>query len=164
MEAELDRELAEFDQLLLREQEILAQNRPAGASASGSNRGGGSGGSGGGSSGASGSGEGRDGAEGRTGGSRSGERGDEARSSESGSQSAESGGEVGGGSGEGGRSDRVPSDIPSGEDDDIVARQLREAAMNEDDPELRERLWDEYRAYKSGRRSNDRRNPEEQPR
>ncbi len=45
---------------------------------------------------------------------------------------------------------RVPSDIPDGRDDDIVARQLREAAMNEDDPELREKLWDEYRRYKGG--------------
>ncbi|PCJ43491.1 MAG: hypothetical protein COA71_01055 [SAR86 cluster bacterium] len=41
----------------------------------------------------------------------------------------------------------APTDIPSGNDDDVVARQLREAAMNESDPELRERLWDEYRTY-----------------
>jgi hypothetical protein len=41
----------------------------------------------------------------------------------------------------------IPDDIPSGNDDDIVARQLREAAMNEPDPELRERLWNEYRNY-----------------
>lgn len=40
-----------------------------------------------------------------------------------------------------------PEDIPSGRDDDVVARQLREAAMNEADPELREALWDEYRNY-----------------
>jgi hypothetical protein len=46
--------------------------------------------------------------------------------------------------------DRVPPDVGSGDDDDIVARQLREAAMNEDDPELRERLWQEYRDYKRG--------------
>ena len=46
--------------------------------------------------------------------------------------------------------DRVPADVGDGSDDDIVARQLREAAVNEDDPELREKLWDEYRAYKSG--------------
>ena len=49
-----------------------------------------------------------------------------------------------------GRSARVPSDIPDGKGDDIVARQLREAAMNEKDPELREKLWDEYRFYKFG--------------
>jgi hypothetical protein len=42
----------------------------------------------------------------------------------------------------------VPSDIPDGRDDDIVARQLREAATKETDPELRERLWEEYRKYK----------------
>lgn len=41
----------------------------------------------------------------------------------------------------------VPEDIPDGNDDDVVARQLREAAMSEPDPELREKLWDEYRKY-----------------
>ncbi len=41
----------------------------------------------------------------------------------------------------------VPEDIPSGRDDDVLARQLREAAMSEPDPELREQLWDEYRRY-----------------
>jgi len=41
-----------------------------------------------------------------------------------------------------------PADIPSGNDDDVVARQLREAAMREPDPKLREKLWDEYRKYK----------------
>lgn len=41
----------------------------------------------------------------------------------------------------------VPEDIPEGNDDDVVARQLREAAMSEPDPEVRERLWDEYRRY-----------------
>ena len=40
-----------------------------------------------------------------------------------------------------------PEDIPSGRDDDVVARQIREAAMSEPDPELREALWDEYRNY-----------------
>jgi len=44
--------------------------------------------------------------------------------------------------------DRTPEDIPTGVDDDIVAKQLREAALAEEDPELRERLWDEYRSYK----------------
>jgi hypothetical protein len=40
-----------------------------------------------------------------------------------------------------------PEDIPSGRDDDVVARQIREAAMTEPDPELREALWEEYRNY-----------------
>ena len=42
----------------------------------------------------------------------------------------------------------IPDDIPDARDDDIIARQLREAAMNETDPELREKLWEEYRRYK----------------
>ena len=32
--------------------------------------------------------------------------------------------------------------------DDIVARQIREAAMSEKDPELRKKLWREYEKYK----------------
>jgi hypothetical protein len=43
-----------------------------------------------------------------------------------------------------------PDDIPDGQDDDIVARQLREAATSEQDPELKEKLWDEYKKYKTG--------------
>jgi len=42
----------------------------------------------------------------------------------------------------------VPDDIPDAKDDDIIARQLREAALQESDPELKEKLWDEYRRYK----------------
>ncbi len=38
-----------------------------------------------------------------------------------------------------------------GKDDDIVARQLREAAQKETDPELRKKLWNEYEAYKNNR-------------
>lgn len=44
--------------------------------------------------------------------------------------------------------ERTPEDIPPPIDDDIVAKQLREAATAEEDPELRERLWKEYREYK----------------
>ncbi len=47
--------------------------------------------------------------------------------------------------------DTVPADIPDGSDDDVVARQIREAAQRETDPELREKLWDEYRKYKKGK-------------
>jgi len=42
---------------------------------------------------------------------------------------------------------RTPDDIPDLVSEDIVAKQLREAALSEDDPELRERLWEEYRMY-----------------
>jgi len=64
------------------------------------------------------------------------------------------GGGMGGVSGGGGSMPKntakfpPPGDIPAGTDDDVVARQLREAAMREPDPELREKLWDEYRNYK----------------
>ena len=44
----------------------------------------------------------------------------------------------------------TPPDIPDSHDDDIIARQLREAAKNETDPALREKLWEEYRKYKRG--------------
>jgi hypothetical protein len=44
----------------------------------------------------------------------------------------------------------TPPDIPDGHGDDIVARQLREAAENETDPVLREKLWEEYKKYKRG--------------
>lgn len=60
------------------------------------------------------------------------------------------GGGVGGGARGGNGPTTVPADIPDGSDDDIVARQLREAAMQETDPELREKLWQEYRNYKKG--------------
>ena len=43
----------------------------------------------------------------------------------------------------------IPEDITGGRDDDIVARQIREAALKEKDPVLREKLWDEYRKYKN---------------
>jgi hypothetical protein len=44
---------------------------------------------------------------------------------------------------------RTPDDIEAHSiGDDIVAKQLREAALAEEDPVLRERLWDEYRKYK----------------
>jgi len=41
----------------------------------------------------------------------------------------------------------IPNDIPSPQGDDIVAQQLREAAIAERDPELKAKLWEEYRRY-----------------
>lgn len=44
----------------------------------------------------------------------------------------------------------VSVDLPDEADsDDIVARQIREAAESETDPELKEKLWVEYRKYKN---------------
>lgn len=42
------------------------------------------------------------------------------------------------------------SDTPDARDEEVVARQLREAALAEEDPELKEKLWDEYEAYVEG--------------
>ena len=41
-------------------------------------------------------------------------------------------------------------DTPDARDDDVVARQLREAAEKETDPKLKELLWEEYKRYKAG--------------
>lgn len=59
------------------------------------------------------------------------------------------------GTGTGEASSSAPQGVPEGtlpppEDDDIVARQLREAAEKETDPELKKKLWDEYWTYKRG--------------
>ena len=43
---------------------------------------------------------------------------------------------------------RAADGVPDAKDDDIIARQLREAAMAEQDPVLREKLWAEYERYK----------------
>ena len=44
------------------------------------------------------------------------------------------------------------SPVGDGRDDDVVARQIREAAMKERDPAIREKLWEEYRRYKGIRK------------
>lgn len=44
----------------------------------------------------------------------------------------------------------IPEDVPDAQGDDIVAKQLREAAISEPDPQLSAKLWDEYRKYKAG--------------
>ena len=38
---------------------------------------------------------------------------------------------------------------PDGDDNDVIARQLREAAEAETDPKVKEKLWAEYRKYKN---------------
>jgi len=46
--------------------------------------------------------------------------------------------------------EELADDVPDAKDDDIIARQLREAALQESDPELKEKLWQEYQRYKNG--------------
>lgn len=42
----------------------------------------------------------------------------------------------------------VPEDVKEADNDSILEAQIREAAMREKDPEVRARLWNEYRRYK----------------
>lgn len=42
----------------------------------------------------------------------------------------------------------IPEDIPPAENDDAIAAQIRIAAEAETDPEIRKKLWNEYRKYK----------------
>lgn len=153
LDARLMAELGDFDEMLLREQERVKASAPR-TDAGGGGAGGG------------GSGSGSDGAGGDAGNGRSGEAAGgasgEGRNGSSTGQRGSAGGASGSGKGGGATapgswnqsgtpSDR-PDDIPDGSDDDVVARQLREAAEKETDPELREKLWEEYRRYKQGTR------------
>ena len=45
-------------------------------------------------------------------------------------------------------SGKIPDDIPSPDNDSVLAAQIRRAAMEEPDPRLRAELWNEYRRYK----------------
>jgi len=143
-----DETFAVFDDRIRKEQEAVSQERAArgGGSASGSTTAEGEAGA---------AGEGDEQGSGKAasgqgpGAGQGGEAG--GRGESAGEQSGEQGGGggVGGGGPLGGAGpNTAPADIPDGRDDDIVARQLREAAMKETDPELRERLWEEYRQYK----------------
>ncbi len=163
--AEIDRRFDEtfavFDARMRKEQETISQERAGrdgstggsgaegedgdGTAGGGAANGNGAIGDGSGGQGKEGAGEGAGTGAGASGtGSEGGQGGDVA----AGSGTQGGGGGVGGGAKGGGGPRDVPADIPDGRDDDIVARQLREAAMKETDPELRERLWEEYRKYK----------------
>lgn len=142
--------LGEYDERLLREQERIKAAAPNTNSDTGG--GDGSGSEGGGADGG-GEGEGENGTE--------GEAGDQSRNSGDvagdGQQTGATGGQRQGGpvdssqgSGDAGNESDQPADIGDGSDDDVVARQLREAAEQETDPELKAKLWEEYRRYKRG--------------
>jgi hypothetical protein len=143
LDARLSGSLTEFDQLLL-EEARKAQTRAPSSGASGAYSGG----------------------SGRKAGGKGAQQSDE-EGTRSGSPSTSAGGnkdpeQAGAGPGSpGGRIEgtdpgapgptaAVPPDVGDGSDDDIVARQIRKAAEAEKDPELREKLWDEYRKYKRG--------------
>ena len=43
---------------------------------------------------------------------------------------------------------KLPDDIPSADNDSVLAAQIRRAAEHETDPTKKEQLWNEYRKYK----------------
>ena len=138
--------LGDFDEKLLREQDRVKAMRPQNTSAQ-TGGGTGSGESGEGDGGSSGDGE-----------SEQGEQKDQQADQPSGGQTAEQSEQQGRdqrddgarGRPQPGKKSSAPEDIPDGSDDDVVARQLREAAEMETDPELKAKLWEEYRRYKKG--------------
>ena len=142
LDAELNAGLGEYDERLLREQERVKAATPLPDEISG---GGGQGGGNG-----DGDGDGEDGADADAGSDASGS---DAGTAGGGQPPSGAGSR---GAGAGGKSQRTgsgtPPDIPDGSDDDVVARQLREAAEKETDPELKKKLWEEYRKYKQGTR------------
>ena len=142
---QLNGSLGEFDERLLREQDRVKAKKPRTESDSTTSAGGDAGGSGD----QAGDGDGEEGQQGEASGGKSVgtsgkvgsvEEGQPGSSSQKGAQ----------GKSLPGTKSSAPADIPDGSNDDVIARQLREAAEKETDPELKKKLWDEYRRYKSG--------------
>ncbi len=153
LDRKLDTTLREFDELVLREQKLVEESREADEASSSGGSGGGSEAGEGDSSSSAGNGQ-AGGAIGATGKSTATPGGDSGGGSPGAKQPGASrpspAGTPAGGPRGRATTGRTPPDVGDGRDDDIVARQLREAAQNEESPELREKLWDEYRAYKRG--------------
>lgn len=131
---EFEQSLGEFDEKLLREQDRVKAQKPQ---SSASDSGGGAAGDAGGENG---------------GGEADGNAADGAQS---GQQSDQQGSDVGNDEEQSARGSKgssptssAPPGTPDGSDDDVIARQLREAAENEADPELKKKLWEEYARYK----------------
>lgn len=150
IDKEFERSFGVFDEQMRTEQSTVAGQRGArGGNGGQSNGAAGSGtesGSGKDAGGEAGSGDKSAGGSGQQGNGQQG-NGQSGGHGEQGSGQSGGGGFGGGPKGSGGPN-TAPADIPDGSDDDVVARQLREAATNETDPELREKLWQEYRNYK----------------
>lgn len=127
--------LGEFDEKLLREQDRVKARKPLSTSANSAG-----GGAVGGSDGEAGGESAQDSADGEA--EHEGQQSDQ-----QGSDQAATGAR---GTSSRGKQSTAPPDIPDGSDDDVIARQLREAAEKETDPELKKKLWEEYRRYKKG--------------
>lgn len=146
LEKKLGESLAEFDELLL-EEARRARTRTDGRS-----RGGSSGASAAASAGSGATGAGPEsGSVAATASGTEGQGGGAAESPQSAGEPGSPGGRIlGTEAGASGASAAVPPDVGDGSDDDVVARQIRKAAESETDPELRKKLWEEYRKYKQG--------------
>ena len=127
--------LGDFDEKLLREQDRVKARKPLSASANSTG-----GGAVGGSDGESGGESAQDSADGEA-------EHEGPQSDQQGSDQTTTGVR---GTSSSGKQSTAPPDIPDGSDDDVIARQLREAAEKETDPELKKKLWEEYRRYKKG--------------
>jgi len=153
MDKQLFAALGEFDELLLKEEEKVSARVPSQRESGSAGQDGTSG-----SGGASGeTGESGDGT-----GDQNGSGTTSADASEASSSSAQNGQTAQAGTASGAHSNAGAGDanidhsaygapggkLPPPQDDDIVARQLREAAEKETDPELKKKLWEEYWKYK----------------
>ncbi len=143
LEEEFTTALGEFDDMLLEEQEKVASHIPRQREYGGGNQGQAS--------------TGREGEPETGGGSGaleqpSGNRSGERESGQSGSSAERNASSEGAGQGKAENSQMEPTRGTKelSDDDDVVARQLREAAEQETDPEVKEKLWEEYRKYKEG--------------
>lgn len=137
----MDDSLGKFDEMIRTEREQIARERDE--------QGGGASGDGAGDGAADGTGSGDDESSGNTGDAEPGEKkpGEkEGKNSGNMKSDKEAGGGTGASTGQG--QGPAAKDIPDGSDDDIIARQIREAAEKETDPELKEKLWKEYIEYK----------------
>lgn len=148
-EDQLNSSMSEFDEFLLREMEELERKRSSATNGSGSAGAADRGGQQTGDENGSGETSNASTGEGESGQSGSDEQGQAQTASRDNQDGQQQSGSHGGSqtndpSGGTAKRDEPPADS----DDDIVARQLREAAENETDPELREKLWEEYRRYK----------------
>ncbi len=143
--------LADFDDMLLKEEEKMSSRIPSKREAGGGENGSGQSGIGG----AGGMQQGTSASRGIAGlpgadqtAGADGEIGEKAGSSTHKGDTSGSGGAGVDAGGQSGGVGRASGNRPPPKDDDIVARQLREAAERETDPELKKKLWDEYWKYK----------------
>ena len=138
LDAQLFSGISEFDEMLLREQERIKTATPHAE---------GGGGAGGAAGGGTGDGDGDAGEYQGAGGEAA--EGDGQLAAGAG-DSTDDDGSAGSGSTRPAAKSAPPAGTPDGSDDDVVARQLREAAETETDPVLKKKLWEEYRKYKEG--------------